>query len=47
MDLDTISSGDSVSGDNALRTSPVLMVDQELAVIYAYVCFLYFIFNFY
>ena len=33
MDLDTISSGDSVSGDNALRTSPVLMVDQELAVI--------------
>ena len=32
-DLDAISSGDSVSGDSALRSSPVSMVDQELAVI--------------
>ena len=36
FDLDAISSRDSVSGDGALRTRLVSMVDQELAVISAH-----------
>ena len=33
LDLDAISSGDSELGSSALRASPVLIVDQEIAVI--------------